>query len=159
MFDISSLTDNPINLAILVGAFLIIIYIVFKVAKSILQLILIAGVVGLAYFFWQGGTVDELKDSGVEVIFKDANLSNMKVVLCSDSNSDKAKCTCIVDPVYEDIHNRLSKTEIARINTSPEEIKEELRKSMKSQRKDIRKCLLSNQGDKLIDNVRGLLDS
>jgi len=157
MFDISSLSENPVNLAIVAAAFLVIIYILFKVASSIFKFILVAGVIGLAYYFWQGGTVDELKDSGIEVIFKDANLSNMKAIHCDGTDSDRAKCTCIIEPIYDDLHERLSREEIARINASADAVKEELRKSMKRQRKDIRKCLIDNQGGKLIDQLKGFL--
>ncbi len=157
MFDISSLTENPVNLAIVAAVFLIIIYILFRVASSIFKLILVAGVIGLAYYFWQGGTVDELKDSGIEVIFKDANLSNMKAIHCDGTDSDRTKCTCIVEPVYDDIYQRLTREEIARINTSDDAVKEELRKSMKRQRKEIRKCLIDNKGSKLIDQLKNFL--
>jgi len=157
MFDLSSLTDNPLNIAIVIAVGIALLYILFRVAQSFLKLILSVVVIGLAIYFWQGGTVAGLKDKGTQALFKDADLVNMKTVLCEGEKADRAKCTCVVDPVYADIHSRLSRSEIAAINADRERVEEEIQRSLKNQRQEIRRCLVNNQGGKLMDQLKGVL--
>ena len=157
MFDISSLTENPTNSIIAVVVVIALVYIFFRVAKSAIKLILSVAVLGLAFYFWQGGTVAGLKDKGTQAIFKDADLSNMMQVHCQDEKADKAKCTCVIGPVFQDVHARLSSSEIAQANQDPERIEAELQTSMRNKRKDIRKCLVNNSGGKVLDQLKGVL--
>ena len=157
MFDISSLTENPTNSIIAIAVVIALVYIFFRVAKSAIKLLLTVVVLGLAFYFWQGGTVDDLKGKGTQAIFKDADLSNMLQVHCQDEKADKAKCKCVIDPVFKDIHSRLTSSEIAQANQDPQQIEAELRNSMRNKRKEIRKCLVNNSGGKVLDQLKGVL--
>ncbi|MEM6628051.1 MAG: hypothetical protein AAF694_00185 [Bacteroidota bacterium] len=157
MFDISSLTDNPTNSIIAIAVVIALVYIFFRVAKSAIKLILTVIVLGLAFYFWQGGTVDGLKDKGTQALFKDADLSNMMQIHCQDEKADKVKCTCVIGPVFQDIHSRLSTSEISQANQDPERIEEEIQTSMRNKRKEIRKCLVNNSGGKVLDQLKGVL--
>lgn len=157
MFDISTLTNNPQNSLIAILVAVAIIFILFRVAKSIFKIVLSVVVLGLAFYFWQGGTVDGLKDKGTQAIFKDANLSNMMEVHCQGEKADKIKCECVIGPVFQDIHSRLSSSEIERANQDPQQIEAEIQTSMRNEKRDIRKCLVNNSGGKILDQLKGVL--
>jgi len=157
MLDFSQLTDSPLNMLILASAFIIILYIFFKVAGSLIKLVLTVAVLGLVYYFWQGGTVSDIKDTGIEAVFKDANLTDMVEANCTGNKADRTRCTCIIEPVYDEIHARLSEKEIASVNKDPDQIQEEIRKSMQKQKKEIRACIIQHKGDKLLDKIQDLL--
>ena len=159
MFDISTITENPQNSLIAVLVALALIFILFRVAKSIFKIVLSVVVLGLAFYFWQGGTVDGLKDKGTQAIFKDADLSNMMQVHCQEEKADKIKCECVIGPVFQDIHSRLSSSEIAQANQDPQRIEEEIQRSMKNEKKEIRRCLVNNSGGKVLDQLKGVLGS
>lgn len=154
---LESLSENPINIAITVGAIILVIFILFRVAKTLLKVVLVVVVLGLAYYFWQGGTVSGLKDAGIDLVFKDANLSDMREKLCEGEKADKAKCSCIVEEVHRDVEVRLSEDEIAQANQDKAKIREEIRKSMKGRKKEILDCLKQNQGEKYMKLFQGLL--
>ena len=157
MFDLSSLTDNPQNTLIAVLVAVAIIFILFRVAKSVFKIVGTLLVLALAFYFWQGGTVAGLKDKGTQAIFKDANLSNMMQMHCQGDKADKAKCTCVIGPVFQDIHSRLSSTEISMANQDSERIESEIQTSMKNKKKEIRKCLVNNSGGQVLDQLKGIL--
>ncbi|MCI4668768.1 MAG: hypothetical protein MRZ79_11580 [Bacteroidia bacterium] len=155
-----SLQEIPnLNLIIMVAAGVIIGIILFRVAQRILKTILIVAVIGLAYFFWQGGTVDELGQKGIDLFFKESRIDNMVDVNCPDQKAEKAKCDCVVIPTQKDLRNKFSISELAMLDKDWESLRREIGKSMQENEKEIRQCLLNNHGKKYIENISGIFEN
>ena len=154
---LESFNGNPINMAIAIGAVILVVYILMKVARTVLKFVLTIAIIALAWYFWQGGTVDGLKLKGVEQVFKDTSLSNMEEDLCQGEKADKLKCQCIVMPVKEDLESRFSQEEMQRMDTDEEIVKEEIARSIKNQQKEIRSCLVKEGGGKYMNLLKGIL--
>ena len=151
-----NLTENPLNLLILIGAGLLIITILWKVARSILKIGLTIIVLGLAWYFWQGGSIEGLKDEGVRQLFKKATIADMKEVYCEGEKAEKAKCLCIVTPVYEDLHQQYSASELREIDQNEDTRMEAIRESLKRNGKDVRQCLAENKGSQYLNLLKHL---
>ena len=149
-----NLMDNPINLLILVGAGILIISILMKVAKSIFKIALTVVVLGLAWYFWQGGSLADLKDEGVRQLFKKAAISDMKDIYCDGEKAEKTKCICIITPVYDDLHARYSISEIREIEKDEDQVMAEIRLSLQRRNKEIRSCLTERKGSQYLNILK-----
>lgn len=133
------------------------IYVVMKLAGKVLKVVGIALVIGLAFYFWQGGSVDGLKEGAVKQVFKDTPISELMQKFCQEDKQDKARCMCIVTPVHNDLHTRLSAAELQEVDADPARRSEEIRTSLKNKKKDIRKCLINNKGKEYIMKLWGFM--
>lgn len=146
------------NMIIMIAAGVVIGLILFKVAQRILKTVLILAVVGLAYFFWQGGTVDELGQESIDLFFKESSVARMVSVNCPDEKAEKAKCDCVVIPTQEDLQDRFSRSEIRDLDQNWDDLKREIGKSMKENQNEIRKCLVNNHGKKYVEKFSDLVE-
>ena len=142
-----------LGLAVVVGG-----YLLFKIASKILKTVLFFVIVGLVIYFWQGGTVSDLKDTGVRTVFnKKTTLSGMVAQLCEDEKAEKVKCICIVQPVHEDLTRRLSAGQMAAIDRDSDRVQEEIRISLGNQRKAISNCLVKNKGSQYMEALKEVI--
>ena len=151
---------NPMNLLILALAIIGGGYLLFKVAGKIIKTVGIIILLGLVYYFWQGGTSADLKMSGTKTLFTNAKLSTLESRYCKEGKEEKTKCLCITTPVAEDLQSRLSAKEMQEIDLDQKKVYTELHKSMRNKRKQINNCLIKNKGakgvGKLVDMVKSI---
>jgi len=150
---------NPINGLIVVTVLVAGGYMLFKVASRVLKVVGIALTCGLAWYFWQGGTVSGLKDESIKTVFKQAPLTALEDNLCLGQKADRIKCECIVQPVAQDLTARLTRKELSAVSASPEERVTELRKSMRNRRREIRQCLVNNKGGEFLQKFGDVLEA
>jgi hypothetical protein len=141
---------NPINGLIVVTALVAAGIILFRIASKVFKVVGIALVIGLSYYFWQGGTVSELKDESISGLFHNVPLQSLEDELCVGAKADRVKCDCIVEPVTQDLRERLSASQLAKASADPGQRVAELRASMRNRRKEIRQCLINNKGGDLL---------
>ena len=146
------------NTLILIIAGLAVVFILFKIAQKIIKFVLLAVIIGLAIFFWQGGTVSDLKGAGVNSLFGDSNMQTMMDDHCAGEKAERVKCSCIIEPVYQDLSNRLSASEIAEANRNPDRMEAELHKSVSALQKEISLCLTKEKGTDYLKKLNGLWD-
>ncbi len=144
----------PINGLITVLAIVGAAYLIFKVASKLLKAVGLILIVALGWFFWQGGTVDDLKAKGTNVIFGKTPLMELNSRYCEGDKAEKTKCECFVTPVNDDLRERLSLAEIKAADADPAKRLEELRKSMRNQNKAIKDCLIKNKGAKGVNQMK-----
>ncbi|MEO0899527.1 MAG: hypothetical protein AAFY71_24165 [Bacteroidota bacterium] len=149
---------NNLNLIILVAAGVAIGLIFFRVAQNILKTVLIIGVVGLAVYFWQGGSVDELGQESIGLFFKESSYGAMLEVNCPEKKADKSRCDCVVNPVFEDLGKKYSDAQLDELDDNWEDFRREIGVSMKENKKEIRKCL-QEHGGKYIDKLKDFFGS
>lgn len=146
---------EPTNLLIVGAVILIGGYILLKVASKIIKTVLTLALVGLAIYFWQGGTVDGLKSAGVKTLFnKKTTISGLLDQHCSAQKAEKVKCLCIAEPVYADLTSRLSGSDISAIDQDSDRVQEEIRTSLKNKQKEIRNCLVKNKGSQYMEALK-----
>lgn len=155
LFD--SVAQHPLNALIALAAISLILFILVRIARTVVKLVLTLIVLGLAWYFWQGGTVQGLTDKAVDQIFKETTLTTMESDLCQGPMADKGNCRCIVYPVSQDISSRLSAREMAEFDQDPERVREEIKKSIKNKQKEIRKCLIDEPGQRYLEELKELL--
>ena len=143
------------NTLILILAGLAVVFILFKIAQKIIKFVLIAAIVGLVIYFWQGGSVASLKGAGVRSLFGDSNIQTMMDDHCSGEKAERVKCSCIVEPVYQDLTQRLTPTEITEANTNAQRMEKELEKSISSLQKEISLCLTKEKGTDYLNKLNG----
>jgi len=149
---------SNLNLIILVAAGVAIGLIAFRVAQRILKFALIAAVLGLAIFFWRGGTVDELGQESIGLFFKESRIDDMMAVNCPEKKIDRAKCDCVVIPVYKDLKSNFTVEEQDELSEDWELLRREIGKSMKANQEDIRQCLVQNHGKKYVDKLSDFIN-
>lgn len=150
--------SEPTNLLLLGVAVLVGGYLLFKIASKVLKTVLLLAIVGLVIYFWQGGTVDSLKDTSVRTLFnKRTTISGMMDQFCADEKAEKVKCLCIVQPVHADLTGRLSASQIAAIDQNSDQVQEEIRVSLGNQQKEIRNCLVKNKGSQYMEALKNFV--
>lgn len=150
------LSNETINLLLVGVAIVIGLYLLFKVASSFLKFAGIILLAGLVYYFWQGGTIDSLKDDSVGLIFKKSSLSEMEATNCPPAKQDKLKCDCVVPTVYQNLSTRLSDSEQQAVENDWRKLKEEIVVSLQAEKQPIRQCLVKEGGGdilKVLDKI------
>ncbi|MGB0521766.1 MAG: hypothetical protein ACPGJS_02340 [Flammeovirgaceae bacterium] len=159
--------EPTFNISEIIPFILIIIaaIVVYKMAKSLLKAVGFALVIGLGWFFWQGGTVDELqqkadkvKAGGVKLYFKNETISGMKSRFCTPERAEKFKCRCVITSVYNDLTTRFSEAELAKLDQNDELRLQEIRQSLKNQRKNIMDCGTEKEGKAFVDKMKWLFE-
>jgi len=148
-----------VNSLIAIGVGVILAIIIFKVVKSIIKAVGIVLLVVIALYFWQGGTVEGLKDKAqntkedginlwVNSYFKTKKVAIPDLVetFCVADKVDKAKCACVITPVYEDLTSRLSSSELAALEQNHSLKIREIRNSITNRNEFIKKCGVERKG-------------
>jgi len=143
------------NLIILILSAGAIIYILFKVAQKVLKAVLVLAIAALAFYLWQGGSINELQGKGMEALFDQSSLSQLEENNCEGEDADKTKCLCIIGPIKEDLSSRLSISDMTSIDLDKELVKKEIRTSLKNKQKEIRKCIVNKKGPEYWDGIKG----
>lgn len=143
--DLSQFSQSDLIL-IAVGG-LILIWILFKVAKTLVRVAILA-LLGLAlYFIWTGKTPDALLKTGLKTAVKRTSISNLHDKFCTPEKKDRAMCSCIVDPIYNDVLKRYSKRDLK--DMDKELLASETLDSYENQKTIIQDCLKDKKEDKL----------
>jgi len=144
------------NLLILILSAASVIYILFKVGQKIVKGILVLIIAGLAFYFWQGGTVDELKGKGIQSLIDQSSLVNLRKNNCEGDKVDNTKCICIIGPLEDDLTSLLSSTEMRTLDYDPQLIKKEIRLSLSNTQKEIRQCIIKKKGPEYWNGMKGI---
>ncbi|MEH0156754.1 hypothetical protein V6R21_21670 [Limibacter armeniacum] len=129
-------------------------WIVIKAAKMILKVGAILLLVA-AFFFWY----KMIPDSGLDVFFKKAEKLSDLQRLCAESEGLKeVKCDCIVEPIYNDMSQRLTGERLTEVEANPELFKKELRKSLQNSRHEIKDCIAKEKGPEMADKIEKAID-
>ncbi len=147
-----SLPLPPTNILILILAAIGALYLIFKVGSKIIKTVGMVLILALAVFFWQGGTVDELKLKGVGTLFGDTHISDFEAKYCQGIKEDASMCDCVAQPVYQDLKARYSSGELSEIDLDKNRRKEAIKESLKNKQGEILRCLK----DRGIDSVKEL---
>ena len=145
----------PVNLIILALAVIGALYLIFKVGSKVIKALGLILILALAIFFWQGGTVDELKLKGIGAMFGDTPVAEMEAKYCQNEKEEGNMCQCVVMPVLQDLDARYSRSELADLDKDNDARKEAIKESMKNKQKEILGCMK----DRGIDNVNELAKS
>lgn len=150
------LSTLPItNIAILVLAGIGALYLIFKVGSKIIKTVGLILILALGIFFWQGGTMDELKLKGIGTLFGDTPISQFEDKYCAAEKEDRSMCDCVARPIYQDLKSRYSSGELSALDLDKKGRKEAIKESMKNKQAEILSCLK----DRGIDNVKELAES
>lgn len=141
------------DLLLIAAAALVVIYILSKIAKSLLKIAAVLALVVLIYMIWTGKSPDQLLEPGIKAVFQDKNVDELYAEHCAVDKRDKALCICVVEPVYRDLHERFSLRELRRFDR--DQLAEETLVSYRSEQDGIQDCLKQKGVSKL--NVLELL--
>lgn len=136
---------------------LILLWILFKIAKKTIKLLAFAILIGMGFYWFSGGTNIGLTDK----FFKDASTLNELPLICKEDveGLKEIKCDCIVQPVYKDLKIRLDKDRLKEVEADPELFKAELRKSLRNRRKEIKECVLKDKGPEIANKIGDAIDN
>lgn len=153
-----------------IGIGIVLAVLIFKVIKSVLRAVGLVILVAIALYFWQGGTMQGLteKSKGIKETAVNTTLtaylkvnkvpiSELKNTFCADNAEDLAKCSCVVEPIYQDLIGRLSQDELAQLEQNKELKLREIRNSINNQMASIRNCSTSKGGDQFKSTVQWLM--
>lgn len=143
------------NLIILFLSGAAIVFILFKVAQKVVKTVLTLAILALAFYFWQGGTVEGLKGKGIQTLIRQSSLTNLEANNCEGEKADKTRCLCIIQPLKEDLEARLSYSEMQEIDKDKERVKVEIAKSLGNKQKEIRNCIISKKGPEYWNGIKG----
>lgn len=147
------------NTLILAVAAIVVLYILFKIASRILKLVGIFLVIAFGYYFWNGGTAEELKEMGVQTLFKEADVTKLVDTYCSDGQENSLKCDCLAKPIYQDLTSRLSAEQLQSLATNEEERIRQIRQSFRNKGSEIRACFVKEKGGAYWDKLKGAVEA
>jgi len=121
-----------INNLIIIAVCVVVAYVLFKVLKSVLKILLpIAIIFGGSYYIYLN-----IKDVNV--------LQKIDSIYCSEENYDKVKCNCVSQFVITKINNDYSNEEIEALKNDPVEGLTIISKILTENRSQITNCLNEN---------------
>ena len=163
LIKIEALMDSGIsidtNTLVLIGAGALILYILLKIASKLLKLIGIFLVIALGYFFWNGGTAEELKGMGVQALLREPDVTRLVEAYCSGDQSSSLKCDCLARPIQEDLTSRLSPEELQALTANKGARIRQIRQSFRNKGEEIRSCMVKEKGGEAWDRIKGALKS
>jgi hypothetical protein len=147
------------NTIILMGCAALAVYVLLKVASKLLRGGLLVAIVLLGAYFWNGGTVDDLKELGTHALFRERDLTRLIDRYCDGSKENSLKCDCIVRPVQADLLSRFSEAELLAMANDEEARIEAIRQSMRNQREAIRACVVKEKGGDYWDRIKNAVEA
>ncbi len=155
------ISSDQINLLLIGVGVVVGLFILFRVASTLLKGVFILAIVALVIYLWQGGTVKTLPEESIGLLFKKSSLTEMVQVNCPPSKAEKLTCDCVVPVVYQDITARLSTQAQSDVEGDWPSLKQEILVSIKAQKQPIRQCFVREGGgdilrvlDKIWDGAR-----
>ncbi len=140
---------TEINLIVIIGAILLIIFL-FSVLKKIIRTVLvIIAVLGLVYYIFLFSNI--MRPAGEHSKF---SIDNIKEKYCSNmvTHKDSVKCEFIITPIYDDIKSRYTNDELLELERNPVEYFKIINQSIKRNKADIMKNLAKNKEQQIWDN-------
>ena len=131
---ISTMKAAVIIIAVIL-IFLILRYIVSKLFKILLFLLIVAGVIFGLYF------------ADIGPFKANINMDYVETKFCKDELASSNKCKCIVTPVMEDLRQRFPPEELEKINADKLEAAFVMIKSMDAQDAMIKECLAKENAE------------
>ncbi len=147
------------NTLILVVAGVIILAILIKIASKILKFVGVILVIAFGYFFWQGGSIEDLKDMSVKGLFKEKDVTQLVNTYCNGTEDNSIKCDCLAKPIYEDLSSRLSAEELQALANNEEERIAQIRQSFKNKGAEIRACMVKEKGGAYWEKMKGAVEA
>lgn len=125
------------NILFLVLGVVVLFIVVRLMAKTALKAFLVVALLVTAGFFlfvWQGGIITQEKAG--------FSYEKLEAGFCEE-NADPIICSCIVQPVMEEMQRRYTQQELEAFEENPVEAYRVFASVMTAQRKEIRACLKS----------------
>lgn len=140
---------------ILIAAAVLGIFILFKVAQKILKAVLIIAVIALAFYFWQGGSIDDLGTRGANALFKGKSLTEMVEHNCPPEEANSLKCQCVITPVMEDLEAQYSPSELSSMEADKQKREAVIKESLAKNQQEIRDCIVNKKGPEYWEGLKG----
>ena len=141
--------DN-VDVVIFIVVGMVMLFFLKSMFKNLGQVIFVIMAVILAYTFLSGNA-SFLTSPRLEKIFDGESVESMQSLYCGDSNNKRSKavCSCIVNPVYQELHNTFSVSEIEVIEQDQERMNILISKIIDKQRGLIETCLDEKEASSL----------
>ncbi len=137
-------------------ALVVVILILKFAAKNIVKLLGLAVVLaGLGlYLFLKVGNND--KDIKFAEVLTEYTIDDLHGAYCTDKTlkADSLKCVCIIEPLYDDIHERFNATEIEQMRRKRIKFATELVRSYQNKKEVIKQKLKENKAEGLLDEFK-----
>ncbi len=129
-----------------IGA-IIVIWILFKVAKTLFRVAIFALLIGALYFLWTGQTPSGVIKTGVKAALQKNNIADLHDKYCGLGKRDKALCACIFQPIYSELSNSYSESEIRTLEKDA--MVSATMNAFNAQKEVITACIKEKKEDKL----------
>ncbi len=137
--NLESLSQNEMILLAVAG--LIGVFIIMKIAKSLIKFALFAGIAAFLFYLVTGSDMGGLFEPGLETMFKNTTIRDLQAKHCATGKEDNLKCKCLVSPIYADMEDRLGAQGISRMEKDKQRMVDEMMSSFKARRGEIQECL------------------
>ncbi len=139
---------------------LVAIIIIFRVLKTLVKWVFIAAILFGLYWLYTSGSLDGLVEPQMEKLFSNTTISQLMDQHCTPDKADKAKCKCLITPVYIDLNQRFTKTQIRELEANKKQMVDEMMTSFSNVKSDVKDCLGDKKDDKLkwVDKLKGIVD-
>ncbi len=140
---------DQLDMVLFIVVVLITMIFIRKMFKNVAQ---IAGMVILVIFVYTlfSGNADFLTNPDLETIFQNNNITTMQQRYCSnDTKRSKAVCSCIIEPVYQELYRMYPEYKIKEIEANQGYLSNEVERIIDRKRSDIQLCLDKNQANTL----------
>ncbi|WNJ18091.1 hypothetical protein [Pontibacter sp. G13] len=137
------------------------ILVAFKVARVLLKGVYVVLITLGVMYFWQGGSVDDLKSKAVEALVHQGTLEEVFKSYCDRQTQLDIKCECLLTPIYDDLFERLTPEEIEEANQNKKLRRREVMLSLHIKKEEIKSCYVkrrSRQYERFLDKLFDMVD-
>ena len=141
------LQQDSVSTIIYVGLAILMIYLVLKILKSIVKIVLFALLLIAAFFVWQQQSEDGIASTPFDSAFEGVN--SVKDIKKNCRKKENWWCDCVSDIVHKDIKKRLSYKEQQELEGKPVLVLNQIRKSIGANTSEILNCTANAKGGDL----------
>lgn len=144
------------QLILLILGLLLAFTIVRRIISTAFKLVIWAIILGAVYFLVTGRSVVEEFSPDMKKFFANKTINQLMADNCNTADEDKTiKCRCLVQPVYQDMVERLGKEGVIGLENSKIRMEGEMAKSLYNQTDDIKQCFKQVKDEKMsfIDRI------
>ena len=133
--------DN-VDVVIFIVVGMVMLFFLKSMFKNLGQVLFVIMAVILGYMFLSGNA-SFLTSPKLEKIFHGENIQSMQKLYCNGSNNKRSKavCSCIVDPVYQELYNTFDPSEIELFEQDEEKMNKLVNMIIDRKRGSIENCL------------------
>lgn len=125
----------------------IVLFILFKVAKTLVRIALFAALAIALYFVWTGNTPNSVLKPALKAVFKNKPITDLHDKFCTLDKRDKVICSCIMQPIYGEVSKKFSDRDLR--NMDEQLLLDSTMEAYDNQKTIISECLKNKKEDKL----------